>query len=503
MSGGAGIALSQTPGDGKLQGDVNQYAKVRTASIDEPESIGGIRVFHENDAGFITGSPSLFSPEVDNDYRMRTAVDTLLDSEIFNYTAQNTGKFNMLATTLAPSFTLGSFNTNPTSLTTAAAGVQLRTYATFPIFGTCTTAADIEGSFTAQPTVNCVNEFGFGLIGAAVANAPIDGVFLRLTSAGLQGIVNYNGLEATTGVFPTSSTDATPWAYILNKKYQFIVYIGQRRVAFWVNDGINTNLLGSIETPAGQGQPCASSALPVFTRQYHSGAAGSALSFAFSGYSVRIGGGDTTNILGVNGNALHGSAQGLSGGTIGSSMFGTVTTGSVVPPTPAVPTNTTATLGSGLGGTFYETVSLAVATDGIVDSFQVPALSTAAGATYAPQRRLRVDGVSIGSFVQTVVVGGGYNSRFYVAFGHTAVSLQTTETATTKAPRRKMLPIVQLVTAAQAANTMVAQNIYDYKFKNPIYVNPGEFLQLVTTHTGTAGTTGTVAHQIDWDYTWE
>ena len=41
--------------------------------------------------------------------------------------------------------------------------------------------------------------------------------------------------------------------------------------------------------------------------------------------------------------------------------------------TAAVPTNTTAALGTGLGGEFWETDTLAVNTDGIIQSFQVPA----------------------------------------------------------------------------------------------------------------------------------
>lgn len=102
-----------------------------------------------------------------------------------------------------------------------------------------------------------------------------------------------------------------------------------------------------------------------------------------------------------------------------------------------------------------------------------------------------------------MVVGGPYVASFYLAFGHTAVSLQTAESSTTKAARHMRLPFLQLVTAAQAVSTLVAQNTYTYSLDNPVYVNPGEFIQFVTQHTGTAGTTGTVAHVISLDYSWE
>lgn len=463
-------------------------------------NIGGVRVFSENDQGTVTGVAYLASPEVDDDYRLRVAQDVILEDELFNYTAQNTGKHTIVAAAvgLVPNWTNSGYNTNPTNVTTTTSGATLQTYATFSLVGTGTLSVDTELAFSAAPVSNTTIDFG--LFSGATTNpfAPSDGAYFRLTSAGLQGIVNYNGSETSSGIFPLANGTGT-WAYTANQKYQFILYITARGVEFWVNDGTGAVLLGDIATPAGQGTPYLATGVPFRIRHAIAGGAASAgLSAQLSRYNVRLGGISSTDNLGLLGSRALGSYQALSGSTPGSLMSGTVTTGSVVPPTAATPTNTTAALGTGLGGTFYETVNLAVATDGIIDSYQVPA-----AATGVQGRRLKVTGVSLASFVQTVVAGGPYVARFYVAFGHTAVSLATAEAATTKAPRRMMTPMVQLVTAAQAVSTLVAQTMYSYSFDNPIYVNPGEFIALVTTHTGTAGTTGTVAHQVAWDYTWE
>jgi hypothetical protein len=118
--------------------------------------------------------------------------------------------------------------------------------------------------------------------------------------------------------------------------------------------------------------------------------------------------------------------------------------------------------------------------------------------------------VSLSSYVQTVIAGGPYNAQYSLAFGHTNVSLATAETAsfataTTKASRRVALPaLTQVVTAAQAVSTMVSQpGGSSVVFANPIYVNPGEFVALVTKHVGTVGTSGTVAHVVAFDYSWE
>jgi hypothetical protein len=135
-------------------------------------------------------------------------------------------------------------------------------------------------------------------------------------------------------------------------------------------------------------------------------------------------------------------------------LIGTITTGNAANPTPAVPTTTTAALGSGLGGRFWETATLAVNTDAIIMSYQVPL-----GTVNAAGRRLVVRGINLASYIQTAITGGPYTAEWFLAFGHTAVSLATTEAASSKAPRRIVLPIIQQVTAAQAVQTTVAQNI--------------------------------------------
>lgn len=65
-----------------------------------PADVGGVRIFSENDPGTVTGTPYLYSPETDEDFRLRVAQDTMLDEEVFNYAAQNTGKHNYGNTTL-------------------------------------------------------------------------------------------------------------------------------------------------------------------------------------------------------------------------------------------------------------------------------------------------------------------------------------------------------------------------------------------------------------------
>lgn len=483
--------------------DVNASRQLKvvleTDAATSPDNVGCTRHFGENDGGALTGVTLLRSPEVDVDYRERAAADTIMDDHVFNTTAQDTGKHTYSNTTMTNAWTAGQVTTNASSITTTTTGTVFSTYAFFPILGTTTLATDTEIGFSAQPQSNVFIEFGIGIPGAQTV-APTDGVFFRLNASGLQGIASFNGAETSTGIFPAADGAGT-WTYTNAKRYQFICYATTVEAQFWVNDGTGANCLGTIPLPSGQSRMCMSSAGQFFLKHRHTGgAAGGVIQSTMGAYNVRIGGPQMATTLSTQGNRLNGSYQGLSGGPMGTSArFGTITTGNEANVTAAVPTTTTAALGSGLGGTFWETVSLAVNTDGIIMSYQVPA-----GTVNYPGRRLILRGMFLTSYVQTVIAGGPYIAEWFLAFGHTAVSLATTETATSKAPRRIALPFTQAITANQAVSTMISQNETFVDFGDaPVFVNPGEFVQLCTRHIGTVGTSGTVVHRVTPVYGWE
>jgi hypothetical protein len=492
----AGVGINLDGDASLLGGDTFGNAKVTLPIV--LEQSGYARIMCENDAGDLTGDVDLTATENDVDFRQRVAPDLILDECVFNYTAQDTGKHSYPNTTMTATWTAGQLTLNGGSTTNVNTGAQVVTYATFPNTGTMTLSADFSIAFSAQPATNVFVEFGLGLPGTQTT-APTDGVFFRLTSAGLQLVTSNNGTETVTAA--PLANGAGVWAYTNNKRYQFIAYMGGVEAKFWVNDGVDTLLLGTIPMPSGQGRICMSRGVQLFMKQRITGGAASGVLQTYVGsYNVRLGGSNLISTVSTSGNRIEGSYQGFGGGTMGSlARFGTITTGNEANVTAAVPTTTTAALGTGLGGTFWETVTLALNTDGIIQSYQVPAVSANTAG-----RRLCVRGVYLSSYVQTVIVGGPYIAEWFLAFGHTAVSLATSEAATTKAPRRLTLPFVQTVTAAQAVSTAVAQNVQFCDFGDaPVFVNPGEFIQLCTRHIGTVGTSGTVAHRVTFIYGWE
>lgn len=460
--------------------EVNASNEIKVALSQVPANIGGVRMFSENDPGDVTGTPYLYSPETDEDFRLRVAQESVLDNETFNYTAQNTGKHYFQNTTMAATWSAAGFTTNSGNITTLTTGVGLSTYAMFPLIGTTEVYCEMEAAFTAQPTSNTAIDFGLFLRAITNPFAPTDGVYFRLNSAGLQGVINRGGVETATNI---------TFAYTNSQVYQFVISCHEREVKFWIDDVLYL----SVPTPVADGQPFQSASLPVSVRHaIVGGAAGAAISFQLKDYTVSVGGG----ALGIDpwnqGNRLFGSYQGLSGGTMGSLALYVNSAN----PTAAVPTNTTAALGSGLGGQFWETDTLAVTTDGVICSYQVPA-----GSITVQGRRLVIQGVSIDSYIQVALTGGGYVAQWSLAFGHTAVSLATAEGAATKASRRVPLGVQSVVSAA-AISTVLTRVTQTFS-GGPIYVNPGEFVAVVKKKVGTAPSAGVIAHAITFIYGWE
>lgn len=453
--------------EGNTSGNVAEVTsdnalKVVFPSATVPANVGAVGFFSENDSGDALGAPYLVSPETDDDSRLRIAHDAIFDTETFNYTAQNTGKHVYRNTTMAFAWSAAGLTTNSGNITTTTTGGSFATWAEFPILGTSLLYCEFEGSLNANLTTNTIIDLGMFRPATTNPYAPADGVYFRLTSAGMFGVLNSNGTETTTGVFAFTPT--------INRKYQFIISMHEREVEFWV-DG---TLYAAVETPAGQGQPCMSSSLPFAMRHaITGGAAGAAMSFVLNDYNVSIGGPNIALTASVLGQRIYGSYQGLSGGTMG----GLATYVNSTNPTAAAPSNTTLTanLPGGLGGQGAVTAAAAAATDGIWASYQVPAGTVNVQGRRLILRGVTIDLVNLGAAVATTAT----TIQFSLAFGHTAVSLATAEAAAAKAPRRVPLGIATWpIGAAIGAQPQFGAVKVDFG-DAPVFVNPGEFVQVV------------------------
>lgn len=452
--------------EGNVSGNVAEVDAAGNLKVNLPTgtSMGGVRMFSENDPGTITGTPLLKSPETSHDHRLRVGGDTLLFSDEFNATAQNTGIYKYLFTTMTTTMLGGFvlFNANSTATTTT--GCYLQTWKHFPLTGTAPLYIEFTGMITATPLANQNFCAGVG-IGATATVEPTDGVYFRLTSAGLTGVLKYNGTQNDTGVvMPISGITA-------NTNAKYLIVVGYRVVQFWVDDV----LLAELDTPNGQAQPFMCSSAPAFMMLYNSGTVSGSPQMQVKIGNLNVSLADLfTNKTWANQMCGMGlmAMQGQNGGTMGQ----TAQWSNTALPTAATATNITAALGTGLGGLFLMNAAATSATDVIICSYQNPA----GGVNQTPGpiiiRGIRVDCNNLGAAVATTATAFAVS----LAFGHTAVSLATTESAsfannTVKAPRR--LPLGTFFFPAGAVIGQGASGgAINFDFEAPVIVNPGEFV---------------------------
>ena len=478
----AGVNIGTGTGSSsELVIDTSGNAQVKLPTHATPANAGSVRAVSENDAGSVTGTALLKAPETTDDYKLRAGLDTILEAETFCYAAQNTAKHIYRNTTMTNAWGSGFMTTNSGSITSTTTGTLFQTYRSFPLFGASAIYCDMNGAFslTAGPA-NCTIDFGFFQAGTSTPYAPTDGAFFRLTSTGLQGVTNYNGAETTV---------ALTFTIAANRVYYFTVSLTERNALFWI-DGV---LYGTITMTSTLAQPLMAQSVPLSVRQGHAGIAASAIQFKLAEYTVSMSDWHTARpwsetMVGM-GNM---GSQGQSGGTMGSTAL---YTNNLAPGAGVAPTNTTAALGSGLGGQFSALPTLAANTDGIISSYLVPAATVASGG-----RNLVIRGVKIDGIVTTALTGGPVYYLWSLAYGHNLVALTTAEAATTKAPRRIPLGIQTYVVTA-AVGTL-GQTV-TFTFANPIVVQPGEFVQTVAKNVGTVTTLGVITCLVSFDAFWE
>jgi hypothetical protein len=466
-------SLSGTGADVNTSRQLKVVTEVDAAA--NPGNVGGTRTYGENDQGTVTGVTRLASGEIDFDYRARVSQDLLLDDHIFNYVAQDTGKHLSGNGTITNAWTVGNFTTNSANSAAPAAGAfgGLATYACFPNNGTQTLACDATVAFSAQPTTNTFIEFGFAGANYVPANtAPTDGVFARLSSAGLF-LVAASASTETVAVAPLTGGTGT-WAYTEDKKYQFIVYMAAAVAQLWVNDGTGAVLLVNIPMPSAQGRIAAGQGMRFFFNQrVVGGAAGGAIQGKMGAYNIRLGGSNLSSIPSTQGNRIYGSYQGASGGTMGS----LATYPNSANPTAAAPINTAlaANLPGGLGGQGAVIAAATSAVDGIWSSYQVPVPTVSVPGRRLVIRGIVLDLVNMGAAVATTATV----IQFSLAFGHTNVNLATAEAVNAKAPRRVGIGFASWAIGAPIGDQPKAGNILFDTGDAPIFVNPGEHVALV------------------------
>jgi len=458
--------------------------ELETNAETNPGQLGGVRLFSENDPGSVTGSAYLKSPETSADYRLRVGVDTVLFTDSFNASTQNTAIWSYtFATLTAAQPGAGTVNFSTVQGTTSAHGAFMRTHQFFPIIGTAPLSVEITfGQFTAPLVAGEVWLMGLGLPTAAVTE-PTDGVYFRFTSAGLIGEIRYSGVTTQSGVLQTNDE------LTLGDLHKAAIVVGEQEVEFWLDDVF----LGEMSIPAGNGQPFQQASLPVFLMKYNTGAVSNTNTMRVSDVTVSLM--DVpSNMPFAHQMALQGlmAYQGQNGGTMGTSASlpnataATTVTGGALSQTAAIKT--------GLGGEAGIQAG-AAGLDGCVTAFQNPLPTINLSGRNLIITGIRIDSVNIGAAVATTATV----IQWSLAFGATGASIPSLAqaetgsfvTATAKAWRRIALGLQSWLVGA-AVGTPAEQ--ITVTFDSPVVVHPGQWVAAVAKFiVGTA-----TASQVAW-----
>jgi hypothetical protein len=465
--------------EGNLTGnvaEVNSRNELLVALASTEEFAGYAAATAEVDSGSVTGSRLMRDFEVTADYRLRVGTDAPMLKELFPGAALNTTLWNAPTTTMTVTVVGGYLNLNAGLALASGNAAQVSSRKSFPLIPTGSLNVSIDAQLSASPVANNVCEWGLGI--ASGTSAPTDAAIFRLNAlTEFRCVLNTNGTESQGPILDFSALVG------IAATRNFWIDVNDAGAEFWIDDV----LVSYISKGTGGYAVTATPELPVLLRNYNANAVSVAQVLKVGGVNVITGDLHTGRTWGEYLVAAGGSAsQGQTGGTLGTTAL---YTNSLAIGAGAVATNTTAALGSGLGGQFALQPTLAANTDGVISSYQVPA-----GTAAVPGKTLMLTSLKITAIVSTVLVGGPVVLFWSLAYGHTSVSLATTETATSKAPRRVPLGIQAWVSAA-ALWTQADREI-NVTFDPPIAVYPGEFVQTVAKNVGTVTSSGVIAFMI-------
>lgn len=451
--------------------NVSATFDLQVVTPQDPANAGVVLVYSENDDGTHSGVPYRKSAEVSPDYRQRVGIDSELFCDNFNALAQNTALWSYtFATLTAAQPGAGTVNFSTVQGTTAAHGAFMRTHQYYGLANTAPLAVEfIAAQFTAAMSSGEVWLMGLGLPTAAVTR-PTDGVWFRITTAGVEGILAFNSVE-TTATFPVPLPLAS---LTLGSMFKFTMVVGERDVEFWWDD----KHLGAMSVPAANGVPWLAASAPAFMMKYNTGAVASTNTMRVA----RVG----VGLLDIDAGKpwAHQRAtmglmayQGQNGGTMGTTALlpnaaaATTVTGGALSQTVAIAT--------GLGGQ-AGIVAAVAGIDGIVTAFQNPLPTINQTGRNLVITGIRIDAVNIGAAVATTASVLQWSLAFG-ATGPTIPSLAQAETgsfinATAKAWRRIPLGLQSwVVLAAIGAPEEAIRETFD----SPIVVHPGQWVAAV------------------------
>jgi hypothetical protein len=438
----------------------------------------------ENDDGTVIGTRRVRALESTQDYRLRMGVDSVMFHHDFAGTVIARDRIQQNDTTATAAQTNGRLTLNSGSSVTINQGCNIRTYRTFPLFGSFSTYAEFwiaEGNPTAT---NTVSEWGFGYCSGVTVQLTDGIIFRRLSGGQLRAVIINNSVDVsavditTTNVPPRDESGT----YDETEINHYVVEVNNDEARFWIND----TLVARIPTISTSGSPTSASAQPIMARVYNPGAASTARSIILTFLSVQQGEMLTNKPWShqMAGSGM-GSYQIQPGTTSGPTVTRASANGGWPANTTALVVGTwTATSAPALNSLGGRWISPAISTLTSEADYPVFAYLNPAGTAALPGKTLYVTGINLG---QIVALAAASTNGILLCLaagvgGNTAVT-NATEGAALVASRLVALDQVYFKSTAVVGDTQPGKNI-DFS-EGPLVVPPGCYFLFVVRPVGT------------------
>jgi hypothetical protein len=484
---GAKILLSTVAGE--LQKDANNYAMVNAPLV--AEHAGFAVGLSEVDTGeCVAGNArTIYSPEATDDYRLRVGMDTILFSMNFEGTAVARDRWQQNDSTMTCSQSTGFFTLNSGNSITVSQATNIRTYRTFPLFGSFTTYFEAWIREANIAATNVTSEWGFGYAATTVAQMT-DGVIFRRVSGGqLRAVVissatgagvDVQAVDIDTTNVPNRDGTGT---FDPTQVQHYVITVHHDESVFWINDCI----VARIKTNSAYGSPTNSSHQPVFFRINNTGAVvGGARTLAVGAVSVSQGEMNTSRPWGHTmclggGGAYQVQPGSTSGPTVtrGTGALGWPNSGTAR--AAGTWTATTAPATNSLGGLWQ---SPAISTLTADADYPVFSFANPAGTATLPGKTLVITGIKWGKTIAlTAAASNNCSLNFIVGVGGTSSASTQTEAAAVVAARGVVLDSIPFKSSA-AIHDFVEGGEMSFG-DAPLVVPPGCFVTFVVRINGT------------------
>lgn len=469
-------------------GNVADATSAGNLKVQLPTTIsqmGGVRMFSENDDGAITGVPNVKSPETTSDYRLRVGIDQIVDHTTWREVQSATGghkftAFRQGSMSIGAGYSSGYLSLGSGGGALSAnqwAGVQ--TKRSFPTVGISSSIV-CEQTFLIPNTIvgSTIIEFGFG---PRVDSSSQPGIFFRINTTGIYGVVKTSVGESVTANMMTVTTNV--W-------YNCSVVVSDREVQFWINDiAYAVPITGNSLTATN------SIALHYFTWIAWTTTPSAPQSVYFGGYTVYYA--DVHPVIDAKTNLM------LNGASLEVQNTFSTTTSLCNYFAGTQPTAVTLTANTGpgtnyLGGLFTLPSTI---TPGLSDyplfSYVVPSPNTT-NVSRSHEKALLITGIRISElYVATALTGGPLVMQWGISFGGdtsaSIASINTVNNWENSTQNSFAYPLgFQSLAAGAAVGTLTSA--IDVSFADaPLVTHPGNYFKVILrVPSGTAITAGEI-----------